>query len=61
MTMLAKILLLTGIVCVVLAGWSLIQGEVHSAILGFGLGVLLLLNWDSRSEQAVGPGRFHRD
>lgn len=41
----ATLLLLGGIMCLALAGWSLIQGEAGDAIFGLGLGVLLLLYW----------------
>jgi hypothetical protein len=41
----AKILLLVGIMCLALAGWSLIQGETRDAIFGLGLGAFLLLCW----------------
>jgi hypothetical protein len=40
-----KLLLFVGIMCLVLAGWSLIQGESGDALFGLGLGALLLLCW----------------
>jgi hypothetical protein len=45
MTTFAKLLLLVGIMCVALAGWSLIRGEVHDAIFGLGLGAFLFWCW----------------
>lgn len=45
MTTFAKLSLVVGILCLALAGWSLIQGEVHDAIFGLGLGVFLLWCW----------------
>lgn len=37
------VLLLVGALCLALAGWALIQGELWNASLGIGLAVLLLL------------------
>jgi hypothetical protein len=45
MAIVAKVLLGVALMCLVLAGWSLIQGEVGEALLGFGFGILLLLYW----------------
>jgi hypothetical protein len=45
MTTFGKLLLVVGIMCLALAGWSLIRGEVHDAIFGLGLGALLLWCW----------------
>jgi hypothetical protein len=45
MAVLEKLLLLVGVVCVVLAGWSLMEGELREAIFGFALGAFLLWCW----------------
>jgi hypothetical protein len=41
----SRVLLFVGIMCLALAGSSLIQGEFGDALYGLGLGVFLLLNW----------------
>lgn len=45
MVVLSKLSLFVGLMCLALAVWSLIQQEVGDALLGFGLGTLLLLYW----------------
>lgn len=40
-----KVLLAVGMLCLALAGWSFIQGEIRDAIFGLGLAALLLLYW----------------
>jgi hypothetical protein len=45
MSRFATLLLLVGLMCLALAGWSLIQGEFSDAIFGVGLGTFLLLCW----------------
>ena len=53
------LLLLVGIMCLALAGWSLIRGEFGDALQGLAFGVMLLLYWrwawDGRGQQARGP------
>ncbi len=41
----AKVLLLVGIMCLVLAVWSLLLGEFRDAGLGLALGLILLSYW----------------
>jgi hypothetical protein len=45
MSTFAKVLLLVGIMCLALAGWSMMQGEIRDVIFGFGLGGFLLMCW----------------
>jgi hypothetical protein len=45
MITLAKLSLLVATMCMVLAGWSLIQGEIHDTIFGLCLGAFLLWCW----------------
>ena len=45
MIVFAKLLLAVGVMCLALAGWSLIQGEFGDSLYGLGLGAFLLLNW----------------
>jgi hypothetical protein len=40
-----KLLLSVGVVCLALAVWSFLHGEVGDAILGLSLGILLLAYW----------------
>jgi hypothetical protein len=37
------LLLAVGLMCMALAGWSLIQGRVRDAIFGVGLGIFLVV------------------
>jgi hypothetical protein len=52
-----KLLLAVGVMCLALAGWSLIEGEGRDAIFGLGLGVFLLLCW----RWALGQSRVPED
>jgi hypothetical protein len=45
MFVLSKLSLFVGLMCLALAGWSLIQQEVGDALFGLGLGTFLLLHW----------------
>lgn len=45
MITLPRVLLFVGVMCLALAGWSLIQGDTDDALRGLGLGALLLLFW----------------
>jgi hypothetical protein len=45
MAIVAKVALGVALICLLLAGWSLIRGEAGEAMLGLGFGVLLLLYW----------------
>jgi hypothetical protein len=40
-----RALLVVGILCLALAGWSFIQGESSEGLFGLGLGASILLYW----------------